>query len=54
MFFDAAMFISAAINSNESLRFLFKQQVLASNSTATSIAAHSETRFGSQYLVLES
>jgi hypothetical protein len=52
--FDAAMFISAAINSNESLRYLFKQQVLASNSTATTLATHSETRFGSQHLVLKS
>jgi hypothetical protein len=52
--FDGAKLISAAINSNESLRYMFKQQVLASNSTTTSIATHSETRFGSQYLVLKS
>jgi adenosine/AMP kinase len=52
--FDGAMLISAATNSNESLRYMFKQQVLVSNSAATTIASHSETQFGSQYLVLKS
>jgi hypothetical protein len=44
--FDGALLISTAINTNESMRFMFQNVVTESGANATSIATHSESRLG--------
>jgi hAT family C-terminal dimerisation region len=49
--YTQVLFISAAINGSEKLRYLFQQQCLQGGSACCTIATHCDTRFCSRFLV---